>query len=69
MGEYYLSIGNGPLAIGQLQMALESPGVNTVDQSRYRARLKEVADAMPEELRRQIDDEPVKRGPRPAPQR
>ncbi len=59
MGEYYLSIGNGPLAIGQLQMALESPGVNTVDRSRYEARLKQVADAMPDELRRRIDEKPV----------
>jgi len=66
MGEYYLSIGNGPLAIGQLRMALESPGVNSVDRSRYEARLKQVADAMPEELRRRLDESPD--GPIPAPQ-
>jgi predicted Zn-dependent protease len=64
MGEYYLSIGNGPLAVGQLRMALESPGVNSVDRSRYQARLDQVTEAMPEELKRRIDE-----GPDPIPRR
>lgn len=46
MGEYYLSIGNGPLAIGQLRMALESPGVNSVDRARYQARLAQIGEWM-----------------------
>jgi predicted Zn-dependent protease len=65
MGEYYLSIGNGPLAIGQLRMALESPGVNSVDRSRFEARLKQVADAMPTVLRRRMDEEQGGRAPSP----
>ncbi len=48
MGEYYLALGNGPLAIGQLRMALESPGVNAVDRARYQARLKQVNEWMAE---------------------
>ncbi|NIW23084.1 MAG: M48 family metalloprotease [Gammaproteobacteria bacterium] len=46
MGEYYLSLGNGPLAIGQLRMALESPGVNSVDRARYQARLNQIGEWM-----------------------
>lgn len=49
MGEYYLSVGNGPLAIGQLRMALESPGVNSVDRARYQARLAQVGEWMADE--------------------
>ncbi len=49
MGEYYLSIGNGPLAIGQLRMALESPGANSVDRARYQARLQQINEWMAEE--------------------
>jgi predicted Zn-dependent protease len=52
MAEYYLSIGNAGLATGQLRMALEAPGVNTVDRARYQARLKQINDAMPPEQRR-----------------
>jgi predicted Zn-dependent protease len=69
MGEYYVSIGNLPLAVGQLQMALESPGVNAVDRSRYRARLDQVTEAMPEELRRRIDDGAGGAPPSPTPRR
>ncbi|HSG65291.1 MAG TPA: M48 family metalloprotease [Gammaproteobacteria bacterium] len=69
MGEYYVSIRNLPLAIGQLQMALESPGVNAVDRSRYRARLDQIAEAMPEEMRRRMDDAGGDRPPRPVPTR
>lgn len=51
MAEYYLSIGNLQLAISQLQMALELPDVNSVDRSRFRARLEQVIEYLPEEER------------------
>jgi predicted Zn-dependent protease len=49
MGEYYLSLGNGPLAIGQMRMALESPGVNSIDRARYQARLTQIGEWMSDE--------------------
>jgi beta-barrel assembly-enhancing protease len=52
MGEYYLTIGNGPLAINQLRMALESPDVNLVDRARIQARLEQIIEMMPEDQRR-----------------
>lgn len=57
MAEYYLSIGSGPLAINQLHMALESPNVNAVDRARIEARLKQIREFMPEELRRREEPE------------
>jgi predicted Zn-dependent protease len=58
MGEYYISIGNGPLAINQLRMALESPDVNSVDRARIQARLEQIREFMPaEQRRRRSDDE------------
>jgi len=41
MAEYYISIGNLPLAINQLRMAMESPEVNSVNQARFRAKLEQ----------------------------
>jgi predicted Zn-dependent protease len=51
MAEYYLSIGNLQLAISQLQMALELPDVNAVDRARFRARLEQIIEFLPEEER------------------
>ncbi|MGD8324163.1 MAG: M48 family metalloprotease [Gammaproteobacteria bacterium] len=51
MAEYYLSIGNLQLAISQLQMALELPDVNAVDRSRFRARLEQIIEYLPDEER------------------
>jgi len=65
MGEYYLAIGNGPLAIGQLRMALESPDVNSVDRARYQARLKQINEWLPDEQRRRRNDAPVEHQPEP----
>jgi predicted Zn-dependent protease len=65
MGEYYLSVGNPRLAVGQLRMALESPGVNSVDRSRYQARLKQIVDAMPEDQRRRLSTAPIEDPRRP----
>jgi len=56
MGEYYLSIGNASLAVNQLRMALESPGVNSVDRARIQARLQQIRDFMPDEQRRGRSD-------------
>ena len=49
MSEYYIMTGNLPLAINQLRMAIESPGVNPVDLARYQSRLDELIEAMSED--------------------
>jgi beta-barrel assembly-enhancing protease len=51
MSYYYTSIGNPLLAIGQVRMALETPGVHTVDRQRFEARLKQLMDYLPDEER------------------
>ena len=51
MSEYYLSIGNLPLALNQLRMALESPNVNSVDRSRFEAKIDRIIEYLPEEER------------------
>ncbi len=52
MSYYYASIGNLPLAINQVRLALETPGVHTVDRARFEARLKQLIDYLPPEERR-----------------
>ncbi len=54
MSEYYLSIGNLPLALNQLRMALESPDVNSIDRSRFRAKLERLIEYLPEDERAQV---------------
>ncbi|WP_428097483.1 beta-barrel assembly-enhancing protease [Candidatus Rariloculus sp.] len=56
MGEYWLSVGNLPLAIDQIRMALEAPGVDIVDKARFEAKLELWTSFLPEDDRR--------RGPR-----
>jgi hypothetical protein len=51
MSYYYLSIGNLPLAIGQVRLALEMPNVNSVDRARYQARMNELLEYLPPEQR------------------
>jgi beta-barrel assembly-enhancing protease len=51
MGEYYLSIGNLPLAISQLRLALELPDAHAVQRARLNARLDEIMEFLPEEQR------------------
>jgi len=51
MSFYYVAIGNLPLAIGQVRMALEAPDVHEVDRARFRARLDELIEYLPEEQR------------------
>ncbi|HET7130799.1 MAG TPA: M48 family metalloprotease [Gammaproteobacteria bacterium] len=51
MSYYYTSIGNLPLAIGQVRMALEMPRVNSVDRARYQARMNELLEYLPPEQR------------------
>jgi predicted Zn-dependent protease len=63
MGEYYLSIGNPVLALGQLRMALEAPGVNSVDRARFQARSKQISEHLPEERRRQRNPDDPQRSP------
>jgi predicted Zn-dependent protease len=51
MSYYYAAIGNLPLAIGQTRMALETPNSNDVDRARFRARLDQLIEYLPEEQR------------------
>jgi predicted Zn-dependent protease len=52
MSYYYGSIGNLPLAISQVRLALETPGVHTVERERFKARLQELIEYLPPEQRR-----------------
>ncbi|MBN1240925.1 MAG: M48 family metallopeptidase [Gammaproteobacteria bacterium] len=54
MGEYYVSIGNLPLAINQLRSALETPDAHAVETARLQARLDELMEYVPEEQRDEI---------------
>jgi predicted Zn-dependent protease len=51
MSYYYAAIGNLPLAIGQVRMALETPDAHAVDRARFRARLDQLIEYLPEEQR------------------
>ena len=65
MSHYYASIGNLPHALNQIRMALESPGVNSVDRARFLSELADFNAAIPEEQRRRRAPEPAEepRGP------
>jgi predicted Zn-dependent protease len=52
MSEYYASIGDLRLAIGQLRLALESPDVNSIERVRFEARIKEFTEYLPDDERR-----------------
>ena len=49
MGEYWISVGNLPLAIEQVRMALEAPGVNRIDKARFQAKLELWRSYLPEQ--------------------
>jgi predicted Zn-dependent protease len=51
MSYYYTSIGNLMLAISQVRLALEMPGVNSVDRARFKARLAELIEYLPDDQR------------------
>ncbi len=51
MSYYYAAVGNLPLAVGQVRMALETPDVHAVDRARFKARLDQLLEYMPEEQR------------------
>jgi predicted Zn-dependent protease len=51
MSYYYASIANLPLAIGQVRMALETPNANEIDRARFKSRLDELIEYLPEEQR------------------
>lgn len=49
MGEYWISVGNLPLAIEQIRMALEAPGVDRIDKARFEAKLELWRSYMPDQ--------------------
>jgi predicted Zn-dependent protease len=51
MSYYYAAIGNLPLAIGQVRMALETPNSNDVDRARFRSRLDQLVEYLPDDQR------------------
>jgi predicted Zn-dependent protease len=51
MSYYYAATGNLPLAIGQVRMALETPSTNEVDRARFRSRLDQLIEYLPDEQR------------------
>jgi len=51
MSYYYAAIGNLPLSIGQVRMALETPNANEVDRARFRSRLEQLIEYLPDEQR------------------
>lgn len=63
MSHYYVALGNAPLALNQLHMAIESPGVDSVDRARYEARLAELRRNIPAKMLSEID----RIEPRPSP--
>jgi beta-barrel assembly-enhancing protease len=66
MSYYYASIGNLPLAIGQVRMALETPNSNEVDRARFRSHLDQLIEYLPDEQRHLANgDGPPRGGSRP----
>ena len=58
MSHYHISVGNLSLAASQLRMALEAPGVDTVDRARFRSEYTELEEYMePEQKRRRRDED------------
>jgi predicted Zn-dependent protease len=51
MSYYYAAIGNLPLAISQVRLALETPDSNDVDRARFRSRLDQLIEYLPDEQR------------------
>jgi predicted Zn-dependent protease len=57
MSYYYGAIGNLQLAINQVRMALETPGVHAIDRSRFQARLEQLIEYLPTEQRERMTRE------------
>jgi predicted Zn-dependent protease len=53
MSEYHVMGGDLPLAIGQLQLALNTPNLTQVQKARFTARLEEIQRALPRRVRTQ----------------
>jgi predicted Zn-dependent protease len=54
MGEYQIAGGNLNLAVQQLQLALASPHLSSIQRQRYQARLDEVRDYLASTRKRQL---------------
>src|SRR5690606_10376632 len=51
MSYYYTAIGDLHLALHQLRLALEAPGVHTVDRARFQARMEQLIEYLPDNER------------------
>ena len=68
MSHFYIAIGNLPLAINQIRMALEAPDVNRVDRARFATELADLNAYLPEQRkRRQEREESEQQARAPAP--
>ncbi|HUE49170.1 MAG TPA: hypothetical protein VMO54_08200, partial [Steroidobacteraceae bacterium] len=56
MGEYQIAGGDLVLAAQQLQLALASPNISTIQRQRYQARLDEVREYLASTRKRQLTD-------------
>jgi len=54
MGEYQIANGDLSLAVQQLQLALASPHISSIQRQRYQARLDEVRDYLASTRKRQL---------------
>ena len=62
MGEFQIAGGDLALAAQQLQLALASPNISTVQRQRYQARLDEVRDYLASTRKRRVTDNGDGRG-------
>jgi len=62
MGEYQISRGNLVLASHQLELALQTPNLTTVQRERYKARLQEIRDFLVLQRRQQHERESAENG-------
>ena len=69
MGEYQIAGGDLALAAQQLQLALASPNISTIQRQRYQARLDEVRDYLASTRKRRVTDNGDGRGQQTGQQR
>ena len=69
MGEYQIAGGDLALAAQQLQLALASPNISTIQRQRYQARLDEVRDYLASTRKRRVTDSGDGRGQQTGQQR
>jgi hypothetical protein len=57
MSLYYVMYGDLKMSAAQLQLALESPGLDPIQRARFSARLDEIKAAMPKDRKNTVADD------------